>query len=127
VLEGQNEQVREFLLETSVLERLSGSLCDAVTGRTDGQAMLETIERAGLFLAPLDEVREWWRYHQLFANLLRARLRQERPGREPVLPRNAAVWPEDHGLADDAVRPAGAAGGVIWGARPIGRHFDELF
>jgi len=127
VLEGQNEPVREFLLETSVLERLSGSLCDAVTGRTDGQAMLETIERAGLFLAPLDEVREWWRYHQLFANLLRARLRQERPGREPVLHRHAAVWHEDHGLADDAVRHAVAAGEMIWAARLIERQFDELF
>src|SRR5262249_49323699 len=82
----------------------------AVPRRTEGQAMLETIERAGLFLAPLDEVREWWRYHQLFANLLRARLRKERPGREPVLHRNAAVWHEDHGLADDAVRHAVAAG-----------------
>src|SRR5262249_16198713 len=61
------------------------------------------------------------------ANLLRARLRQERPGREPVLHRNAAVWHEDHGLADDAVRHAVAAGEMIWAARLIERHFDELF
>ena len=74
VLERQSEQVREFLLETSVLERLSGTLCDAVTGRAGSQALLEQVERAGLFLVPLDEVRGWWRYHQLFADLLRARL-----------------------------------------------------
>ena len=82
VLERQSEQVRTFLLETSVLERLSGPLCDAVTGRTGSQALLEQVERAGLFLVPLDEVRGWWRYHHLFADLLRARLRAgtARPG-----------------------------------------------
>ena len=83
VLERQPEHVRTFLLETSVLDRLSGELCDAVTGRTDSQAMLEAIEGANLFLMPLDEVRGWWRYHHLFADLLRARLRQEQPGRLP--------------------------------------------
>src|SRR6185437_16629187 len=66
VLERQPGRVREFLLETSVLDRLSGELCDAVTGRTDGQALLEQVERAGLFVVPLDEVRGWWRYHHLF-------------------------------------------------------------
>ena len=110
VLERQPEQLREFLLETSVLERLVGELCDAVTGRSDGQAMLEAIEAAGLFLVPLDEVRGWWRYHQLFADLLRARLQQEQPDRVPALHRNAATWSEEHGLADDAVRHALAAG-----------------
>jgi LuxR family transcriptional regulator, maltose regulon positive regulatory protein len=74
VLEHLDEQVRDFLLETSVLERLSGELCDAVTGRTGGQALLERVEQAGLFLVPLDEVRGWWRYHHVFADLLRARL-----------------------------------------------------
>ena len=64
VLERQSEQVRAFLLETSVLERLSGPLCDTVTGRTGSQALLEQVERAGLFLVPLDEVRGWWRYHR---------------------------------------------------------------
>ena len=110
VLERQPEQLRGFLLETSVLERLSGGLCDAVTGRSDGQAMLEAIEAAGLFLVPLDEVRGWWRYHQLFADLLRARLQQQQPDRVPALHRNAASWSEEHGLADDAVRHALAAG-----------------
>ena len=58
-----------FLLETSVLDRLSGGLCDALTGRAGGQAMLEQVEQANLFLVPLDEVRGWWRYHHLFADL----------------------------------------------------------
>ena len=110
VLDRQREELRAFLLETSVLERLSGGLCDAVTGRTDSQAMLEQVEHACLFLVPLDEVRGWWRYHHLFADLLRARLQQERPGRVAGLHRAAAAWHEQHGLADDAVRHALAAG-----------------
>jgi LuxR family transcriptional regulator, maltose regulon positive regulatory protein len=124
VLDGQPEQVREFLLETSVLERLNGGLCDAVTGRDDGQAVLERAEQAGLFLMPLDEVRGWWRYHQLFADLLRVRLQQERPGRIAALHRAAAAWYEEHGLADDAVGHALAAGDTVWAARLIERHFD---
>jgi LuxR family transcriptional regulator, maltose regulon positive regulatory protein len=124
VLDGLPEQVREFLLETSVLERLSGGLCDAVTGRDDGQAMLERVEQAGLFLVPLDEVRGWWRYHHLFADLLRARLQQQRPGRVAVLHRAAAAWYEEHGLADDAVRHALGAGDTAWAARLIEQHFD---
>ena len=124
VLDGLPEQVREFLLETSVLERLSGGLCDAVTGRDDGQAMLERVEQAGLFLMPLDEVRGWWRYHRLFADLLRARLQQQRPGRVAVLHRAAAAWYEEHGLADDAVGHALAAGDTAWAARLIEQHFD---
>ena len=74
VLDRQPEPLRAFLLETSILERLSGPLCAAVTGRADSQELLEQAERANLFLYPLDEVRGWWRYHRLFADLLRARL-----------------------------------------------------
>ena len=127
VLDRQAEEVRGFLLETSVLERLSGALCDAVTGRADSQAMLEAIEHAGLFLVPLDEVRGWWRYHQLFADLLRVRLRQQRPERIPVLHRNAAAWHSEHGSADAAVRHAIAAGDMNWAARLMEQYFDELF
>ena len=116
VLERQSEQTRAFLLDTSVLERLSGPLCDAVTGRAGGQAMLEQVERANLFLLPLDEVRGWWRYHHLFADLLRARLQQQQPGRVAGLHQNAAAWCEEHGLADDAVRHALAAEDTTWAA-----------
>jgi LuxR family maltose regulon positive regulatory protein len=127
VLDGQSAQVRAFLLETSVLERLSGDLCDAVTGRDGSQAMLEDIERAGLFLVPLDEVRGWWRYHQLFADLLRARLQAEqRPERVQALHRAAAAWSQEHGLADDAVRHALAAGDGAGAARLVERHVEEL-
>ena len=127
VLERLDEQLRDFLLETSVLERLAGELCDAVTGRTGGQALLERAERAGLFLVQLDEVRGWWRYHHLFADLLRARLQQERPTRMVTLHRAAAAWHEEHDLADDAVRHALAAGDPVWAARLIEQHFDAIY
>ncbi len=126
VLDGQTGQVRAFLLETSVLERLSGELCDAVTGRAGSQAMLQDIERAGLFLVPLDEVRGWWRYHHLFADLLRARLQAEQPGQVQALHRAAAAWCEEHDLADDAVRHALAAGDPAWAARLVERHVETL-
>ena len=127
VLERQPAPVREFLLETSVLERLCGALCDAVTGRTDGQAMLEMIEGANLFLVPLDEVRGWWRYHHLFADLLRTRLNQQQPHHRVLeLHRKAAAWCEKHGMADDAVRHVLAAGDAAWAARLIEQNADAL-
>ncbi len=126
VLDRQSAQIRGFLLETSVLERLSGALCDAVTGRADSQAMLEAIERANLFLLPLDDVRSWWRYHHLFADLLRVRLHQQQPDRVQQLHRNAAAWAEEHGLAEDAVRHAFGAGDVAWADLLIERHVDAL-
>jgi LuxR family maltose regulon positive regulatory protein len=115
VLDRQSQRVRAFLLETSVLERLSGALCDAVTGSSGGHAMLEQVERAGLFLTPLDEVHG----HHLFADLLRARLQHEQPDRAEALHRAAAAWHEERGLADDAVRHALAAGDPAWAARLI--------
>jgi LuxR family maltose regulon positive regulatory protein len=126
VLDRQPQDLRGFLLETSILERLSGPLCDTVTGRSDSQRLLEQVERANLFLVPLDEVRGWWRYHHLFADLLRARLRRERPERVAALHRAAAAWSEAHGLADDAVRHAGAAGDAAWAARLVERHADAV-
>jgi LuxR family transcriptional regulator, maltose regulon positive regulatory protein len=126
VLARQTDDLVGFLLDTSILERLSGPLCDAVTGRSDSQALLERIERANLFLRPLDEVRGWWRYHHLFADLLRARLQQTRPERVPDLHRAAAGWHESKGSADDAVSHALAAGEVGWAARLVERHVEEL-
>ncbi len=126
VLDRQPEELCTFLIETSLLERLSGGLCDAVTGRDGSQAMLEQVERANLFLVPLDEVRGWWRYHPLFADLLRARLQQQWPGRIAGLHRAAAAWCEDHGLADDAVRHALAAADPAWAARLVERHADAF-
>jgi len=126
VLDGQPDHLVRFLLETSILERLCGPLCDAVTGRADSQALLEQVERANLFLVPLDEVRGWWRYHHLFADLLRARLAREQPERVPELHTSAAAWSEEHGLVDDAVRHALAAGELAWVARLVEQHFEEL-
>lgn len=126
VLDRQPGPMRTFLLQTSVLERLSGPLCDAVTGGACTQQLLEQAEQANLFLIPLDEVRGWWRYHQLFADLLHARLVQERPGEVPGLHQAAAAWCEGHGLVDGAVRHAVAAGDAAWAARLIEENFDEL-
>jgi LuxR family transcriptional regulator, maltose regulon positive regulatory protein len=126
VLDGQAEHLRTFLLETSVLARLSGPLCDSVTGRSDSQELLEQVERANLFLVPLDEVRGWWRYHHLFADLLRARMERERPERLQALHRNAASWCEGHGLVDDAIGHAVAAGDPRWAARLVERNAEAL-
>jgi LuxR family transcriptional regulator, maltose regulon positive regulatory protein len=127
VLDRQPEPLRGFLLQTSVLERLCGPLCDAVTGRTDSQQLLERVERANLFLVPLDEVRCWWRYHHLFADLLRARLQREQPERLPGLHQAAAAWCQQHGLVDEAVRHALGAGDAVWAARLVERYFDARY
>src|SRR5215831_4558480 len=126
VLAGQPEPVLRFFLETSVLDRLCGPLCDAVTGRTGSQALLEELDRANLFVVPLDEVRQWWRYHHLFADLLRARLERQLPARLPELHRAAATWHEEHGLADEAIRHATAVGETGWAARLVERHVETL-
>jgi LuxR family maltose regulon positive regulatory protein len=109
-----------------VLDRLCGPLADAVCGRNDSQALLEQVERANLFLQPLDEVRGWWRYHQLFADLLRARLQQQQPERVPELRRAAAGWCERHGLVDEAIGHARAAGDASWTARLVEQHFEAV-
>jgi LuxR family transcriptional regulator, maltose regulon positive regulatory protein len=126
VLDRQDELVRDFLLETSVLDRVCGPLCDAVIGRSDSQELLQAVEQANLFLMPLDEVRGWWRYHQLFADLLQVRLQREQPERVPTLHRAAAAWHEEHGLADEAIRHALAAGDAEWAARLVEQHADAF-
>jgi LuxR family transcriptional regulator, maltose regulon positive regulatory protein len=126
VLDRQPQQLRTFLLESSVLERLCGPLCEVVTGRADSQQLLEQVERANLFLVALDDVRGWWRYHHLFADLLRVRLQQQRPERVPELHRAAADWCEQHGLVDDAIRHAGAAGDLSWAAQLVEQHFEAV-
>jgi len=110
VLQHQPQQVREFLLHTAVLDRLTGPLCDAVTGRADGSTMLESLERANLFVIALDEHRAWFRYHHLFADVLRARILSEEPDLVPALHRRASDWFEHHELVEDAVRHALAGG-----------------
>ena len=104
VMRRQAEEVQSFLYETSILERLSGPLCDAVTGRSDGRQMLEWLERANMFLVPLDEERGWYRYHHFFADFLRERLRQERAVDVPSLHLRAATWYAAHELQGDSIQ-----------------------
>src|SRR5829696_7782101 len=109
VLERQPEGMREFLLKTSVPERMSAPLCDALTGRNDGQQMLERLEHDNLFVIALDDERHWYRYHHLFADVLRSRLQREQPERIRELHRRAAAWYERNGWTSVAVRHALAA------------------
>jgi LuxR family maltose regulon positive regulatory protein len=113
VLQRQPDTVRSFLRDTSILDRLSGPLCDAVTGLDDGagvgKAMLEALERGNLFVVPLDDRRHWYRYHHLFADMLHARLLDEQPDRVPDLHRRASAWFERAGATSDAIRHALAA------------------
>ena len=126
VLARQSDEMRDFLLTTSVLERLSGPLCDAVTGRSDGQQMLERAERANLFVVPLDEQRHWYRYHHLFADLLRARLGQDAANSVAELHRRAAGWYRANGLVSDAVHHVLAAGDTDDAIRLIEATAEEL-
>ena len=105
----QPENVRRFLLQTSILDRLCGPLCDAVTGQEDGKGMLETLERGNLFVVPLDDVREWYRYHHLFADVLQARLMEEQLHQVPTLHQRASEWYQQNGSFSDAIRHALAA------------------
>ncbi|HEX2108594.1 MAG TPA: tetratricopeptide repeat protein [Rubrobacteraceae bacterium] len=109
VLDSQAEDARTFLLETSILDRLTAPLCDATTGRGGGQAMLEQLERANLLMVPLDDERRWYRYHHLFSDFLRERLRRENAQLVPVLHLRASVWHETNGTAAEAVGHALAA------------------
>jgi LuxR family maltose regulon positive regulatory protein len=131
VLQRQPEPVRSFLLQTSILDRLSGPLCDAVrfgytgtpnrsegeasskettiTKQEDGRRMLAALERGNLFVVPLDDERQWYRYHHLFAEVLQARLMEEKPNQVSDLHRQASKWYEQHDLPADAIRHALAA------------------
>jgi LuxR family maltose regulon positive regulatory protein len=120
VLEQQSESVQDFLLRTSILDRLTGSLCDAVcfgiaetpsspegtvlTGQGNGQTTLETLEHANLFIVPLDEERRWYRYHHLFTDLLRQRLRQTQSEKLPILHIRAGEWFNHQGLNREAIK-----------------------
>jgi len=112
VLDRQSHDIQEFLLKTSILSQMTAPLCNAVTGRDDSQSILAYLEQANLFLVPLDDERRWYRYHHLFADLLRGSLEQTRPGQSPVLHRRASEWFEQNGLIAEAVRHALAIGDI---------------
>ncbi len=109
VLEQQSESVQTFLLQTAVLNKLTGSLCDALTGQDNGQQTLEMLERANLFIVSLDQERQWYRYHHLFVDLLRRRLHERGSEHIPQLHCRASEWYEQNGLVNEAVDHALAA------------------
>ena len=127
VLERQPDRVQSFLLETSVLDRLSGPLCDAVTGRNDAQRMLEQLDRENLLVVPLDDERNWYRYHHLFADFLRSRLERERPEQLGTLQLRASEWYEENALVVEAVRHALSAGDHERAARLMERGIGQTW
>jgi LuxR family maltose regulon positive regulatory protein len=127
VVNRQPEDVQSFLLHTSMLRRLCGPLCDAVTGRLgDCSVILERLEQANLFVVPLDDTRTWYRYHRLFADLLLARLTHEEPGLLPVLHRRASEWFEQNGLVEEAIEHARAAKDHDKVIRLIEQHVPQM-
>jgi LuxR family maltose regulon positive regulatory protein len=127
VLRQQPEELRLFLLQTSILDRLSASLCDALTGSTGSQAMLEMIDQRNLFLIQLDDNRRWYRYHHLFADVLKHRLREEQPGAMVELHRRASEWHEHAGLLPQAVRHTLAAKEFERAVQMIERVADSVW
>jgi LuxR family transcriptional regulator, maltose regulon positive regulatory protein len=126
VIDRQPREIRTFLVRTSILERLSGPLCDAVTEGSSSSEMLEEIERSNLFLAPLDAKREWYRYHHLFGELLRYELDRAEPDLAPLLHRRAFHWYREEGFVAEAVHHATAAGEVAAAADLISAHWSAF-
>jgi LuxR family maltose regulon positive regulatory protein len=126
VLAHESLDVRRFLVSTSVLDRLTAPLCDAVTGGHDSQAVLESLERRNLFVVPLDDRRRWYRYHHLFGAVLRARLPAELPDEAAELHRRASRWHAEAGDSEAAVRHLLAAGDVEGAAELVELALPEL-
>ena len=126
VLQRQPEPVRAFLLQTSILDRLTGPLCDAVTGQVGGKARLAALDRDNLFLVPLDDRRQWYRYHQLFADVLQAHLLDEQPDHVAELHRRASTWFSDATDPSDAIRHSLAAGDFERAAELVERAIPDL-
>jgi LuxR family transcriptional regulator, maltose regulon positive regulatory protein len=123
VLVRQPDTIRTFLLRTSILERLSGPLCDAVLEAQGSARLLEELERSNLFLVSLDDRRQWYRYHHLFAQLLRLELASREPGLLATLHHRAAAWHRQAGNLDEAIGHASAAGEFVEAAALIARHW----
>ena len=126
VLARQTEQVRIFLFRTCLLDRLNGPLCEAVTGEPGGRATLESLDRANMFLVPLDDSRHWYRYHHLFADMLQAHLIDERPDEVTELHRRASRWYDQNGQPSPAIRHAVAAGDIERAADLVELAIPEL-
>jgi LuxR family maltose regulon positive regulatory protein len=126
VLQQQPEDIQNFLLYTSLLDRLTGPLCDAILGKDDGQATLKQLERANLFLFPLDDEQRWYRYHHLFAGVLRSRLQHAQPNLLPELHRRASAWYEQHEMLAEAVQHALAASDFEHAADLIEKSYHAI-
>jgi LuxR family transcriptional regulator, maltose regulon positive regulatory protein len=127
VLDRQSEEVRRLLLRTSMLERVSGPLADVLTGRSGGERILQDLERAGAFVVSVDARRSWFRYHQLFADLLQLELRRTEPNERAALHGVAAGWLAEHGHAVEAVRQALAAEDWELAGRLLADHWLDLY
>jgi LuxR family transcriptional regulator, maltose regulon positive regulatory protein len=127
VLARQPEPLRSFLLRTSILQRLSGSLCDAVLETNNSAELLAELEHGNLFLVALDDHHEWWRYHHLFAQLLRLELVSHEPALVPVLHSRAAAWHRDAGDVEAAIYHATAAGNFAEAGSVIARHWLSYY
>jgi len=126
VLEQQPKNVETFLLHTAILNRFTGPVCDALTNQEDGQATLEHLEKANLFIIPLDEERHWYRYHHLFSELLRKRLNQTQPEMPTILYQRASGWFEQNGFVDEAIEHALLAEDFERSANLIERLADSV-
>ena len=126
VLDRQSERVRRLLLRTSILERVSGELAHLLTGDEGGERVLQDLAAAGAFVVPLDAARSWFRYHQMFAGLLRLELRRTAPGEVTGLHQAASGWFAAHGYAVEAVRHAQAARDWELAARLLAGHWPAL-
>jgi LuxR family maltose regulon positive regulatory protein len=126
VLDHQPQATREFLMASSVLERLSGPLCAAVTGDQNAAQLLEELQRANLFVVPLDSKGEWYRYHHLFRDLLRHELHQSQPQLAPMLHERAAAWYRAEGMIHEAIEHATAAGDFAEAIELITAHWYEF-
>ena len=127
VLERQSEQVRRLLLRTSALERVNGELADLLTGHGGGERVLQELEEANAFVVSLDAGRFWFRYHQMFADLLQLELRRTAPGEVTGLHRVAAHWLAGHGYQVEAIRQAQAARDWGLAARLLSDHWPGLY
>ncbi|MEZ4710178.1 MAG: LuxR C-terminal-related transcriptional regulator [Caldilineaceae bacterium] len=127
VLQRQPDHVRRFLLQTALLDQLSGPLCNAITGQEDSQGILEELERGNLFVIPLDDQRQWYRYHHLFVDVLQARLLAEQPERMSSLHQRASEWYEQNALPAAAIRHAFAAADFVRAAALVEMAWPAIF
>ena len=127
VVLSQPRTVRHFLMRTAILDRLTASLCDAVAERDDSDDMLRELERANLFVVPLEGSRRWFRYHRLFRDLVRSQLERYAPEVVPDLHRGASTWYAAHGFTVEAIDHAIAAGDVNYAAAELDRQWLDLY